>query len=917
MKDSYTYHLTYKINGRQGHYYVERYDNSSYGYIDLTYTTPSNSLEVECQNVKVLWIYSRSMYEDESEKVYGLDPSTDSNYYKKYFVDRDLFRVHVYSKQRLTNLTFIDVPLPYNVTVNGEEWWISGINYTYNGKDIVFTNVPSDHTYVDIYFHKPSSLAPTARYYISHTIAVVNETIKFDATNSTDPDGYITTYVWDFGNGEFSAEMLTTYSYSRTGNYSVILTVRDNDYLIDRAYIKISVIESIDAYPKILLRVPDQERPEDSPPWTLKLTNFEYDGKDSGADLNWYLTGVNTSIYSVSGGWSEDDMLVFHPVPNAYGNDEVTIWLVDADGFTDSQKLWVNITPVNDPPIFYGAPDLVVHYDEPYSFNFWPYIYDIDTAPQDLKLSLDDTSNGNYATIDDFKVTFNYPKQFLNQEIFVTLSILDNDITVQDTIAVNVTSDYVPILVKELPDITIYEGTIVTNIFDLDDYFNDPDDDAIFYSFGYTHLTIKIHENHSVDVASLSDWTGIETVTFRATDPIGALSEDTILVTVLFMNDPPVITKVPNLFVRYDYEYRFDLTPYISDPDNLSSELSIWTTDPEHITSSYGNNFMLLLYYPEEMLGEIIKVRITVFDGIDIGYQDIFVTVTSDWPPELHKKLPDIVFVEDEPLYNAFDLENYFFDKDGDALYYTTGNVDIIVTINLDKSVDFAAPENWYGYEIITFRASDPTGALVEDIVTVTVLPVNDRPEVAEIPNQYGQVGEMWKLDLTPYITDVDNDISELDISVDNDKVIVSGSKLVFYGNENLNGKMILVVNDGDLSATQEFEIYVTPPPQEKVKDTAINPSIFIALMILIVIVIILTEFMRKRKRPPDEEMSPGSDVNKPELTTPQSHKAKATKFQIVSPKPKVIEKKYFKAITYDQNISKEGVESWYLYYEM
>lgn len=26
MEDSYTYHLTYKYNGRQGHYYVERYE---------------------------------------------------------------------------------------------------------------------------------------------------------------------------------------------------------------------------------------------------------------------------------------------------------------------------------------------------------------------------------------------------------------------------------------------------------------------------------------------------------------------------------------------------------------------------------------------------------------------------------------------------------------------------------------------------------------------------------------------------------------------------------------------------------------------------------------------------------------------------------------------------------------------------
>ena len=61
MEDSYEYSLSFPSDGKQGHYYIERYDTLKTGYIHITYTTKSNSLEVECTNIKVLKIYRREM----------------------------------------------------------------------------------------------------------------------------------------------------------------------------------------------------------------------------------------------------------------------------------------------------------------------------------------------------------------------------------------------------------------------------------------------------------------------------------------------------------------------------------------------------------------------------------------------------------------------------------------------------------------------------------------------------------------------------------------------------------------------------------------------------------------------------------------------------------------------------------------
>src|SRR5437870_10256089 len=46
-----------------------------------------------------------------------------------------------------------------------------------------------------------------------------------------------------------------------------------------------------------------------------------------------------------------------------------------------------------------------------------------------------------------------------------------------------------------------------------------------------------------------ADWWGQEEVSFRATDPTGAIAEDTILVTLLRVDAPPARSPVPDLRV--------------------------------------------------------------------------------------------------------------------------------------------------------------------------------------------------------------------------------------------------------------------------------------------------------------------------------------------------------------------------------
>lgn len=59
-------------------------------------------------------------------------------------------------------------------------------------------------------------------------VVVTESAVRFDGTNSSDSDGEITEYLWNFGDGTTSTEPAPVHVYSLPGTYNVTLTVTDN-----------------------------------------------------------------------------------------------------------------------------------------------------------------------------------------------------------------------------------------------------------------------------------------------------------------------------------------------------------------------------------------------------------------------------------------------------------------------------------------------------------------------------------------------------------------------------------------------------------------------------------------------------------------------------------------------------------------
>jgi PKD repeat protein len=100
--------------------------------------------------------------------------------------------------------------------------------------------------------------APTASFTATPNPAQVGANVAFNASASSDPDGTITKYEWDFdGNGSFETNGGTSatasHAYSAAGSVPVGLRVTDNDGLTATKTLFVSVQSATGGYPAMIL----------------------------------------------------------------------------------------------------------------------------------------------------------------------------------------------------------------------------------------------------------------------------------------------------------------------------------------------------------------------------------------------------------------------------------------------------------------------------------------------------------------------------------------------------------------------------------------------------------------------------------------------------------------------------------------
>lgn len=157
----------------------------------------------------------------------NVTPGTEGNYWSDYRGDDDGSGVGRWGEPRQDDDGIGDTLIPHL----GVDW------YPFMHP---WTVVPSPWP-VAIFTHTPPE-------------PIVNLITTFNASKSYDPDGFIVSYEWDFGDGTAivtEADPITTHVYTKPGNYTVTLTVTDDDGLYNSTSKPVTVLPyrlGIDVY---------------------------------------------------------------------------------------------------------------------------------------------------------------------------------------------------------------------------------------------------------------------------------------------------------------------------------------------------------------------------------------------------------------------------------------------------------------------------------------------------------------------------------------------------------------------------------------------------------------------------------------------------------------------------------------------
>jgi len=346
---------------------------------------------------------------------------------------------------------------------------------------------------------------PVADLTASATIVDKQETVTFDASGSYDPDGYIVSYSWDFGDGSTATGVVVDHAYEDDGVYTVTLTVTDDNGATGSATATKTVLNR----PPIASFTESAHTVNKDETITFNAAG-SYDPDGTIVSYSWdFGDGTTATGVSVSHAYDDD------------GSYHVTLTVTDNDGATDSA--YATKTVMNMPPVaaFTESAHTVstsesIHFDASDS-------YDPDGTIVSYSWDFGDGTTGTGVTVQH---AYSQDGSYT-----VTLTVTDDDGATDSTEATKTVLNRSPIASFTESAHTV--STSETIYFDASGSY-DPDGTIVSYSwnFGDGSTATGVEVNHAYE----DD--GIYTVTLTVTDDDGATGSATATKTVL--NRPPI-----------------------------------------------------------------------------------------------------------------------------------------------------------------------------------------------------------------------------------------------------------------------------------------------------------------------------------------------------------------------------------------
>lgn len=393
--------------------------------------------------------------------------------------------------------------------------------------------------------------------------------VQFDASGSLDPDGSIVSYIWDF---------------QKDGIWDDTTTVATNSFIYGDDFsgmVKIKVLDS------------DDDFSLDSA--TVSITNVAPTAEAGGPyNGNWSqsinFTGSATEpgpndVATLTFEWDLDEDGIFETmgknVQRSYSQGErhkVLLRVKDDDGGIGLDSALVII--VNAPPVVSRIPDQAIRKGESFTkISLDNFVTDPDNPDEQIVWTISGNQHVNVSIVNRVAdITVVNPDWVGSDTVLFIAKDPGNRADTSKTVF-SVTPSNQPPVISQLPEQTILENEQFTAI-KLDDFVTDPDnlDSQLNWSYhGNKDLIVSI-ANRILQVAPPdSEWSGSESITLVARDLEGLKDSTITNFTIIALNDPPVVTQIPNQRVLPGQSFQsISLDNYVFDVDNEDDEIT-WT----------------------------------------------------------------------------------------------------------------------------------------------------------------------------------------------------------------------------------------------------------------------------------------------------------------------------------------------------
>ncbi|WP_459076314.1 tandem-95 repeat protein [Vibrio parahaemolyticus] len=507
---------------------------------------------------------------------------------------------------------------------------------------------------------------------------------------------------------------------------------------------------------------------------------------------------------------------------DAVNNDELnlkdlTISASVSDGVNptanDSDSLIVN--RVNDAPTVENAIA-----DQELSEDFATYTIDLNDAFKDSDSALNFSVSGNsnvLVSIENGIATITPTADWNGSETLMFTATDPSGESVSQT--VNFTVAPVADIVADKATVVEDTSTII-KVLGNDTFEGTDKVVSLDADNGPKNGTVIVNNDGTVTYTPDDNYVGKDTFTYVVTS--GGVSESTtVTVNVTPVNDAPTI-KVDAVE---------GITENAVSTDTVVATLEVADTDtPEdQLTVSLENNsngyFVLVgdevkltqagvdAVNNDELNLKDLTISASVSDGINPTANDsdsLIVNRVND-APTVENAIADQVLSEDFATY-TIDLNEVFKDTDSSLEFSVSGNSNVLVSIE-NGIVTISPTADWNGSEILTFKATDPSGESISQTVNFTVAPVADivadkATVVEDTPTIIKVLGnDTFEGDGKVVSLDTNNGPANGTVSVNPD------GSVTYTPDDNYVGKdtFTYIVTSGGVSESTTVEVNVTP----------------------------------------------------------------------------------------------------------